>query len=267
MDEINPTVSLIMPCKNGERTLRQALASVVQQTFQDWELIFIDDGSVDLSLKIASEFASNDPRFNVISNSERGRGVWFARNLGIETAKGRFIAFLDCDDYLLEDSLAKRLDVIEATGCTSAFGPYLRLKHNGQVSNREARDRVSYTSMLIKNHIGNLTGMYDTGKIGKIYQKEFGHEDYLMWLEILKSGGPCVSTGSTPLAVYRVNPGSLSSNKLKALQWRWIIFRSGLGLPMLTSITCMAAAMLMASKDALVDFFWSDASFSEAGPQ
>jgi len=266
LNERNTIISLIMPCKNGERTLRQALSSVQQQTFRHWQLIFIDDGSVDASLKIASEFASGDPRFNVIRNSEHGRGVWFARNLGIEAAKGRFIAFLDCDDYLLEGSLARRLKAIEATGCASVFGPYLRLNSNGTISNRKARDRVSYSSMLMKNQIGNLTGMYDAAKIGKVYQREFGHEDYLMWLEILKAGGPCASAGTPPLAVYRVNPGSLSSNKLKALKWRWVIFRAGLGLPILTSIACMAIAMLAAFKDAFVDFFFSGTRFNASCP-
>ncbi len=248
-----------MACRNGEKTLRQALKSMQRQTFPDWELIFVDDGSVDASLEIGREFASKDPRFVIIRNTESGRGVWFVRNLGIEAAQGRFIAFLDCDDYLIEDSLYRRLEVIERTGYSSVFGSYLRLKQDGTTSKREPKTKVSYSSMLMKNYIANLTGMYDTTKIGKIYQREFGHEDYLMWLEVLKSGGKCISAGPYPLAVYRVMPGSLSSNKFKALRWRWAIFKRGLGLPMPTAAICMAAAILNACKDAFFDFFWSEA--------
>lgn len=91
-------VSVIMPVFNSEKYLRYSVESVIEQTFTDWELICVDDGSSDLSLEILNGYAENDDRIKVISIENSG--VSYARNLGLTLAKGDYITFLDSDDYI-----------------------------------------------------------------------------------------------------------------------------------------------------------------------
>ncbi len=99
----NPLISIIIPVYNAEKYLRQCLDSVVAQTYTNWECLLIDDGSKDSSGAICDEYAEKDSRFRVF-HKENG-GVSSARNLGIEKAKGEFIAFYDSDDTIPFDSL------------------------------------------------------------------------------------------------------------------------------------------------------------------
>lgn len=97
-----PKVSVIIPVYNSEKYLRQCLDSVLQQSLKDIEIICVDDGSKDNSLKILHEYEAKDPRIMVIAQSNHGAGI--ARNNGLEYAHGEYIHFLDADDYLLENS-------------------------------------------------------------------------------------------------------------------------------------------------------------------
>lgn len=83
--------------------------------------------------------------------------------------------------------------------------------------------------MLKSNHIGNLTGIYDCIKLGKIYADDVGHEDYTLWLKVVQKS-KTVNTISEPLAEYRVLNNSISSNKFKTLSWQWNIYRNILDL-------------------------------------
>ncbi len=101
-------VSVIIPVYNVEKYLRECLESVVRQTLRDIEIICVDDGSTDGSPDILREFAQNDKRFVIISQSNQGQGV--ARNKGIENAKGEYIAFVDPDDWIEVDAFEKLYD-------------------------------------------------------------------------------------------------------------------------------------------------------------
>ena len=114
-----PKFSIIIPVYNVENYLRKCLDSIVAQTFNDFEVICINDGSTDNSLAILNEYANKDSRFKVISQINQGQGV--ARNNGIELARGEYLGFVDPDDWvetnLLEEVLKKSLeanaDIIE----------------------------------------------------------------------------------------------------------------------------------------------------------
>ena len=104
---------------------------------------------------------------------------------------------------------------------------YLRIKKNSAPVEVTHKKEFNFIDMLKSNHIGNLTGIYRCDWIGKTYQKEVGHEDYLMWLKVVKLAGIgyCVQE---PLAYYRVSNKSLSSNKFRAMTWQWNIYRKEL---------------------------------------
>ena len=105
-----PKVSIIVPVYNTEKYLSQCVESILSQTFIDFELLLIDDGSKDDSGKICDEYAAKDNRIRVfhIANS----GVSTARNMGLDNAKGKYIAFLDADDYWYDSTAIERLLVI-----------------------------------------------------------------------------------------------------------------------------------------------------------
>lgn len=102
--------SVVIPVYNGEKYLRKALDSVIQQTFSDWEMILIDDGSSDGSLAICEEYAARDSRIQCFH--KENEGVTIARKLGTDRSSGEYIVFLDCDDWLDTDCLEKLSEAI-----------------------------------------------------------------------------------------------------------------------------------------------------------
>lgn len=105
MNRTNPTISIIIPVYNTEKYLRRCLDSIVAQTYKDFECILVDDGSTDASGKICDEYAAKDNRFKVFH--KKNGGVSSARNLGLDNAKGEYIAFCDADDYVKENWLSE----------------------------------------------------------------------------------------------------------------------------------------------------------------
>jgi teichuronic acid biosynthesis glycosyltransferase TuaG len=220
-------VSVIMPCLDSEKTIAESIGSVLAQDYKDIELIIIDDGSSDRSLDIIERYLSCDNRVKLIRNSGT-HGVSYARNEGLSAASGRFICFLDSDDYLLPGSISRRVKTFCEKNAKIVYGSYLKLLPNGSFSLKSAPTRVSLSEMLRKNYIGNLTGMYDADFFGKVQQEPIRHEDYLMWCRFLKLEKYAYSTDSDPLGVYRVSSNSLSGNKMKAFVWHWVVLRRGL---------------------------------------
>ena len=108
MSAENPEVSILVPAYNAKRYLGALIGSVLDQSFQDWELIIVDDGSSDGTFKIADKYAQSDSRIKVISSANKG--VSSAMNLCLDSAKGKYIFFADCDDVLEPDCLKKLLD-------------------------------------------------------------------------------------------------------------------------------------------------------------
>ena len=231
------TVSVIMPCHNGEKYLRQAVDSVLSQTYQDWELLIIDDASTDGSVSVAEEYCAKDSRIRLLHTTCSTGKPATPRNVGIEAAAGRFIAFLDCDDQWLADKLEHQLPLFQQENCAAVFSFYKKMDTEGNVRSGvvTATAAVDFVQLLDGNCIGNLTGIYDTAKVGKVYQKEINHEDYLMWLQVLKKGFIARNTGTVE-AYYRESGTSVSGSKLKALGWTWAIYRKELRLPLMTSV-------------------------------
>lgn len=114
-----PLVSVIMPCYNGERFIAEAIESVLGQTYQNWELIIINDGSTDNSEKIIKELLNKDNRIRYIKNN-KNKGIPATRNVGIKASKGEYIALLDQDDFWMKEKL--KIQMIEILKNNSSFG-------------------------------------------------------------------------------------------------------------------------------------------------
>lgn len=107
-----PKVSVILPCYNGEKYLRQCLDSILNQTLGDLELICVDDGSTDRTPEILREYERKDPRVRILVQSNGGAGA--ARNNGLDHAKGEFLSFLDADDFFEPQMLEEAVKAAES---------------------------------------------------------------------------------------------------------------------------------------------------------
>ena len=107
-----PLVSIVIPAYNATRTLRATVQSALEQTFQDFEIVIVDDGSKDETFKLAQELANEDSRIKALTQPNGGAAA--ARNAGIEAARGKYVALLDADDLWLADKLNRQVEFLEA---------------------------------------------------------------------------------------------------------------------------------------------------------
>jgi len=224
-----------MPNFNGAQYLRCSLESVVCQIYKDWELLIIDDSSTDDSRSIINDYIKRDSRVQCIYLKENC-GVSNARNLGISKAVGRYIAFLDSDDLWYSDKLLRQVNFLKNENLPATCSSYDLIDFKGEViGSRSVSAPFNYSDMLKSNRIGNLTGIYDSYKLGKVFMEDMGHEDYTLWLSIVRRIG-CVYPISDSLAQYRISADSLSSSKYKAALWQWDIYRKYLGMSRFKSL-------------------------------
>ncbi len=223
-------VSIVMPMHNAEATIASAIESVLAQTYDGWQLIIVDDRSTDRSLAIARSYAEHDSRIEVFASDTHTGYPATPRNYGLQMARGRFIAFLDSDDLWLPHKLEHQLPLFDQPQVAVVFSDYEKTNDGTRTGRRVSAPRtIGYTQLLKTNHIGNLTGIYDTQKVGKVTIKTVRHEDYAMWLSILKKGFVAENT-QTVEALYRISENSVSSRKLQLLTWQWAIYRQVEGL-------------------------------------
>lgn len=223
-----------MPAFNAARTILDSLASMSQQDYPYWELLVVNDGSSDNTVDLVTEYMRNDPRIKLIEQPSN-QGVAAARNAGIAAAQGQYLAFLDSDDLWLPHKLSTQLAAMQKHQATVSMTAYYRFQQLSQWQSMSTPPLwVDYKTLLKGNAIGNLTGMYDCQALGKVYQTAVHHEDYLMWLEVVRRAGKAYGLQEV-LAAYRVSAGSLSGNKFKSLQWTWQIYRHHLKLSVVQS--------------------------------
>ncbi|MCZ8630996.1 glycosyltransferase family 2 protein [Escherichia albertii] len=229
----NEIVSIIMPAYNAEATIRSSIDSVIGQTFSDFKLYIINDASTDRTEKIVKEY--EDSRIIYIKN-EYNIGVAESRNKGIEICNGKYIAFIDSDDLWESNKLELQCAYLNS-GMDIVCSNYVTFSENPMCvkSKRVSPQYITYNDMLKSNFIGNLTGVYNSSKLGKVYQKKVGHEDYVMWLELINRTNYCYCIQDY-LAKYRESNKSLSGNKFRAILWQWMVYRKELGMGLINAI-------------------------------
>lgn len=124
MSQKEPLVSIIIPAYNSQETLADCLSSVIKQTYCNLEIILINDGSKDDTLRIASDFVQKDSRILII-NKKQNEGLVLARKTGIEQAHGKYIQYLDADDTLREEAIAHLVGKAEETQADMVVAPFL----------------------------------------------------------------------------------------------------------------------------------------------
>jgi teichuronic acid biosynthesis glycosyltransferase TuaG len=238
-EEYACTTSILMPALNVQDVLPRALSSLQAQSFDDWEVLIVDDGSKDNTAAVAQEFADADPRIKLIRHYHQ-RGAAAARNTALENATGRFIAFLDADDLWDESKLARQLDHMHSHDAALSFTGFWRVG-----TTRKQRitvpATVSYEALLRGNCIGCLTAMYDRATFGSVPMPDLKRRhDFALWLTLLKSTD--VAHGlDEPLATYYATSESLSGNKLRATYSTWHMYRRFIGLSRWQAFSCLFA--------------------------
>ena len=229
-------ISIIVPMYNAEKFIGKTIESVLAQTYQNWEMLIMNDVSTDNSLAIVSVYAKKDERIKIV-NTEKNVGVVKGRNFLIDLASGKYIAFLDADDYWHNEKLEKQIKFMKEKNASISCTEYTRIKENEEkINDVIIKEEISYNDMLKNNYLGCLTVMYDAEKIGKRYFKELEkNEDYVLWLEIVKDVNTIYGLKEN-LAYYRVLDNSRSSNKVKTAKVRWEIYRKIEKLSLLKSI-------------------------------
>lgn len=221
-----PLISVITPCYNAERFIDSCIQSVLSQTYKNWELILVDDCSTDDTLNKIQMYSKLDNRIKYYTTKRTSGGPSHPRNIGITTCTGDFVAFLDADDLWLPEKLSEQIEFALENNYQFVYSNYEKISSEGFRQGRRLRMKaeVDYKYMLRTCEIPCLTVLIHKNLIKNRLFKEFGKEDYLLWLEILRTGVKAYNTGRVH-ALYRQQDSSRSSNKIKMLYEQWIILR------------------------------------------
>ena len=238
-----PTVSVIMPLYNSSRHVREAIGSVQQQTFDSWELCVTDDCSTDNSAEIVAEIAATDCRVKLFKQ-QKNQGAAIARNVSLENARGRFIAYLDADDVWHPEKLEKQVSFMEQGGFGFSCASYEVIGEGGNLLGRTVvMPKVSdLEGYLTNNYLQTVGIMADITRVSKDLLRMPDlrrRQDAATWIQVLQAGHSCYGM-LEPLCYYRRTQGSLSSNKVKAVRGTWNLYRQVAGLKLPKACYCFA---------------------------
>lgn len=225
-------ISVIMPVYQAEKYLEQSVGSVLAQSFQDWELLLVDDGCKDGSPKLCDRFAAEDGRIRVF-HRKKNAGVSEARNLALHEAKGEYIAFLDADDAFLPGTLETLLELVERTGADSAGCAHWNVSPDGsqraelllpagEYDGESIRERIVYP--LLGDRLqapvfnGFIWRFLFTAKLLRGVTFEGAYlEDELFLMEYFCNAKKLAVT-EEPLYRYLLNPASATHKYMKDFQ-------------------------------------------------
>ncbi len=241
-------ISIVTPLYNSEAFIAETIESVISQTYSDWELLIIDDCSTDYSKEIVEQYCLSNSRIKYFRTEISSGSPTLPRNIGIGLAQGDFIAFLDSDDVWESDKLDSQIKLFENKRVVIAYSNYEKINEEGIAENRiiYAPKSVDYKALLKGNIIACSTCVIDVRKIGKPEFNFQGHEDYALWLSILRKG--YIAMNSEQISVkYRIRKKSVSSNKFKAAIWVFQIYRKNEEFSFLKSIYYSIITLFRAS--------------------
>jgi glycosyltransferase involved in cell wall biosynthesis len=217
-----PRVSVLIPAYNAERTLAETIESVLAQTYADFEIVVVDDGSTDGTRGLVEVFAAAQPPGRVRCITQRNGGVSSSRNTAVENARGELVAWIDADDLWRPDKLAKCVAMFDAR-------PEIGLVHTNVeriddagnslgVAHRSGRGRSGriQRELILRNvHVATSSAMVRRGLFARtggfdLALTRIGVEDRDMWIRI--AGETAVGYLPDPLTLYRVAPGGFSRN-------------------------------------------------------
>ncbi len=231
------SVSIITPTYNCGKFIGRTIESVLAQTYNNWEMIIVDDRSTDDTKSIVEKYAARDDRIKYCL-LEQNSGAAVARTTAMKMAAGAYMAFLDSDDIWLPEKLEKQLDFMEKTGYAFTCTAYEQIDEDDKLIGKTIKTvvKTDYNRLLLDCPVGNSTVMYNVEKMGKFEVPNIRkRNDDALWLAMLKKekyiwGMPDV------LMRYRVRENSISSNKFQLIKYHWILYREIEHLSVLRSL-------------------------------
>lgn len=218
-------VSVIIPSCNSSSYILEAVESALAQTYGNLEVIVADDASRDDTREIVNGI--RDPRVKLIARAENG-GAAAARNTAIRAAAGRYIAFLDSDDYWMPDKLAVQVGRMQEEEKDFSYTSYLAKSGNREVL-IDVPDEIDYPGLLRGNIICTSTAVYDSRKLGKIYMPDLAmRQDFATWLNVLQKCNSALGIRQ-PMSCYRRRQHSLSSRFARAMYFNYRVYRQTQG--------------------------------------
>ena len=209
-------ISIITPTYNCAQFIGETIKSVINQTYTNWEMIIVDDASNDNTEEVVKSI--KDERIKYIRLKENS-GAATARNIAMENASGKFMAFLDSDDIWIKDKLEKQVKFMIDNNYNFTCTAYEKMNEKGDSLNKvfKPKKKADYNRILLDCPVGNSTVMYNVSNIRK-------RNDDALWLQILKKekfiyGMPDI------LMKYRIRNNSISSNKLSLVKYHWYLYR------------------------------------------
>ena len=239
MHKIKPLVSVITPCYNGAKFLVRAVESVKNQHF-NIEHFIIDDCSTDNSWNILLDLSNKYDWIKPI-RLEKNSGPVIARNIGINSAQGKFLAFLDVDDYWLPCKLNLQINFMEQTQAAISFTDCRFISEDGRLIGRRFSgfNRIGIRLHYMTRFIPCLTVIINREKCKDFYippiQPSERAEDFIAWLKVIEETGPALRC-PFDLARYSVVINSRSSAKFKSSLSVWYLYKKGIGLPLLIAV-------------------------------
>lgn len=232
-------ISVIIPVHNGESFVRRTVVTLQNQTYQNWEALFVDDCSEDATVQILKSF--DDTRIRIIQ-LEINVGPAIARNRAIEASTGSYIAFLDSDDVWAPQKLEKQVAFMQDEG--HAFTYHWHQKVNEDLSFIrlfKPTDPLTYRKLLRYNPLHTSSVIYDSQILGKVFMPEIRkRQDYGLWFRLAeKCEGRCLPE---MLSSYVQRKHSVSSNKLSLFKYNWQLYREALRFSLPLSLYCLSWA-------------------------
>lgn len=224
---MNALVSIITPSYNSAKFIAETIQSVQNQTYPNWEMIIVDDGSSDETENVVLSIIQNDKRIQFHKLSQNS-GPAVARNTGIEKASGDYMTFIDADDIWFPTFIENNIKTIRETGIPFVFSSYRRANEQLEFvySDFIVPNKVSYSDILKSNSISCLTAFLDIKKLGKKYMPLIRkRQDMGLWLNYLKVI-PFAHGIQETQAIYRIRENSLSRKKSDLIKYQWQFYRN-----------------------------------------
>lgn len=215
-----------MPSYNSSKFIGEAIESVIAQSYSNWELLIVDDCSYDNTPSIVNKYVLQDSRIKLVVLS-KNMGAAFARNISLDNANGRFIAFLDSDDIWMPNKLEQQLSFMMTNRYAFSFSNYGMMLENGYRLKKVIKvpEVISYRGYLRNTIIGCLTVMIDKSVVGDFRMPIIkSSHDMALWLHILKRGYRAYGLKEN-LAMYRLVSRSNTAKKWKAAMDVWKVYR------------------------------------------
>lgn len=234
-----PLISVVIPAYNCAGAIGRAIDSALAQKVA-LEILVLDDGSSDGLEAVMAGYEGNEAvRF---AKNEKNLGAAATRNRGVTLARGKYVAFLDADDYWTEDKLVRQLALIEQTGCVLCCTARELMTPEGELTGKviPVKEKISYRELLKHNSINcsSVLILTDVAREFPMHHDD-SHEDYIMWLEVLRKYETACGINE-PMLKYRLSNSGKSGNKLHSAKMTFMVYRY-MGFGVVKSMVCFCS--------------------------